>query len=235
MDTSYRTKIYRKYFDFLAQYGQKNDICEELDYRSKIYDLNLKTILPQDKDRKILELGCGSGFFLKYLLNNGYINCSGIDFSEQQISKAADLGIKNVLATDMSKYLRETDAKFGVICLFHVLEHLYKDEIIDLLELIHDRLNLNGMIIVEVPNAGSPILGSHNRYIDFTHEVGFTPTSLQEVLLACGFRRVKIYPVKDVSPYARLFFRILNYFLHSRFTRDEFFEGGLIGVGHKED
>jgi SAM-dependent methyltransferase len=231
---SYREKIYSRYFDFLAKYGQEKELHEELNYRAKIYDINYKTILPEGRNKKILELGCGPGFFLKYLSDHGYNNCQGIDSSEQQIRLAGDLGIRAVTA-DIFGYLLKTSDEFDVICSFHVLEHLFKHEIMHLLELIYDRLDLDGMIIVEVPNAGSPLLGSHNRYIDFTHEVGFTPPSLREVLLASGFVNVKIYPVRDVSLYARFFFKMLNYFLHSRFTKDEFVEGGLIGVGCKKD
>lgn len=234
MESSYRKKIYGRYHHFLAQYGQEREISEEMNYRTRIYDLNYRNILPAEKNKKILELGCGSGFFLKYLENCGYTDCLGIDGSEEQIQRAGYLGVRVAMA-DFFEYLRETPDVFGVICLFHVLEHFFKDEIMNLLELIYDRLSFDGMILIEVPNAGSPLLGSHNRYIDFTHEVGFSPHSLKEVLLASGFMNVKIYPVRDVSPYARLFFRFLNYFLHARFTKDEFFEGGLIGVGHKKD
>jgi hypothetical protein len=98
---------------------------------------------------------------------------------------------------------------------------------------MHDRLKPGGMIIIEVPNAGSPILGSFNMHIDFTHEIGFTAPSLKEVMMACDFKRVAISPVMDASPFARVFFRAVNYILHTRFTRDAFAEGGLIGIGYK--
>jgi len=233
--TLYREKCYSKYVETLTRYSEKKDIQEEFCYRSKIYDLNYKRLLPDNKDSKILELGCGPGYFLKYLENNGYKNCMGVDWSEQQISKALDLQVRNIMNEDLFKFMRETDDKFDLICSFHVLEHLFKDEIIEFLELIHARLNKNGMCIIEVPNTSSPLFGGLGRYIDFTHEVGFTPPSLREVLLVSGFGKIQVLPVKGISPFARLFFKILNYILHSRFTRDMFVEGEIIGVGYKED
>ena len=54
-----------------------------------------------------------------------------------------------------------------------------KDRVLPLLEKISSSLKPDGMAIIDVPNMDW-ILGQHERYMDFTHEVGFTRESLAQ-------------------------------------------------------
>lgn len=234
MNRDHRAKIYGKY-KFFSDSGRLKELDADTPRRFAVYDLNYKGLLPGRKESRILELGCGLGYFQRYLEKNGFLNTLGVDHSGHMLDVAEKLGAKATVKKDIFEYLRETDETFDLICSFHVFEHLFKDEILELAELIHKRLNPGGVLIIEVPNAGSPLLGSHNRYVTLTHEVGFTPTSLKEVFLVNGFEDISVFPVIAKSVYARIFFRITNYLLHSRFTKEEFMEGGLIGIGTKKD
>jgi cyclopropane fatty-acyl-phospholipid synthase-like methyltransferase len=235
MNSSYRDKIYNQYVDTYSIVYHKESLEAELSLRSKLYDINYKTLFPQKSDLNILELGCGPGFFLKYLQNRGYSNYLGIDGSAQQLSLASSMDVKNILNEDIFSFLRTTSRRFDVICSFHVLEHFTKIEIIDLLKLIHKNLNKGGRLIIEVPNSGSPLFGANNRYSEFTHETGFSATSLKELFLFSGFMNVSVLPAKAASLWARVFFRTVNYILHSRFSKDMFIDGELIGIGYKKD
>lgn len=235
MSTSYREKIYKRYVDTYSQVYRKKDYLVEFSHRSALYELNYKTLLPQNKESKILELGSGPGYFLRYLLDKGYKNAFGVDVSGQQTESALQLGINNVAQCDLFGFLMNTSDTYDLICSFHVFEHLFKDEILNLLDLIYKKLNKNGVLFVEVPNAGSPLLGGQGRYGEFTHEVGFTPSSLKEILLITGFNNVDVFPAKGISSFARLFFGISNFFLHSRLSPDMVIEGEIIGLGYKKD
>ena len=66
------------------------------------------------KNSKILEVGCGSGWAGKYLKDNGWTNCTGLDISAPadivgDIHKWKDLGIKK--------------ESFDVIIAFEFIEH----------------------------------------------------------------------------------------------------------------
>lgn len=56
-------------------------------------DLNIIDV-KKNKNKKVLELGCGGGQCSIFLAKNGF-NCSGIDISEKQISYAQQLADKN--------------------------------------------------------------------------------------------------------------------------------------------
>ena len=77
--------------------------------------------------------------------------------------------------------------------LLHTLEHVPRGQVLRLVRMIHGALKPGGKLVVEVPNSEHPVVGSRNRYADFTHTVGFTDLSLRYVLQNCGFSNVTIY------------------------------------------
>ncbi|MEM1973810.1 MAG: hypothetical protein QXN68_03370, partial [Thermoplasmata archaeon] len=77
----YREKIYSRYVETLTRYSEQPNDEQEYVRRKKLYDLNYKKFLPSDKNTKILELGCGKGFFLKYLKEMGYSYIKGVENS----------------------------------------------------------------------------------------------------------------------------------------------------------
>lgn len=79
-----------------------------------------------------------------------------------------------------------------------ILEHVEKDKLDGLLSLIHKALKSGGVAILQVPNMDW-IMAQHERYMDLTHEVGFTRESFGEIL-RLYFRDVTIYPVKYEFP-----------------------------------
>lgn len=229
----YRDKIYSRYVETLTRYSEQLNDEQEYTRRKKLYDLNYKKFLPSDKNSKTLDLGCGKGYFLKYLKEMGYSNIKGVEKSSSQILHALSDVKDYIIVDDMFNYLKNSSESFDVITLFHVLEHLFKDEILDLLELVYQRLKEDGMLIIEVPNAGSPLFGGNSRFSEFTHEVGFTPSSLKEIILHNGFKNITVFPIKGVSPIAKIFFNFINFFIHSRFSKDIFIEGEIFAVGWK--
>jgi hypothetical protein len=75
-----------------------------------------------------------------------------------------------------------------------VLEHIPKDRIVLLMELVRSRLLPGGVLIAKTINAANPILGAHSRYNDFTHELSWTEESLRQVLRQAGFSTVEVLP-----------------------------------------
>lgn len=73
----------------------------------------------------------------------------------------------------------------------NVVEHLHKEEIIQLFKACHRALRPLSCLVLSTPNAES-LWGVALRYADFTHEVCFGPKSLCQVLYACGFRRALV-------------------------------------------
>ncbi len=190
----YRKKIYKKY---LSTDGLSEEKIKKL-YNSTFYlDENIKANLPQNKEARILDLGCGFGRFLKYLKDNGYKNVYGVEIGKEQNQFLKDKGF-NIIQSDILEYLKNTNEKFDFITLFDILEHFTKSEIVELLPLLKNILNDNGVLIVRVPN-GEAMFKGGIMYGDFTHETFFTAKSLKQIFNLFGFSKVDVYPTYPIK------------------------------------
>lgn len=143
-------------------------------------------------DRKVLDLGCGGGEFLDFLAQHGYSAAGGIDYSEEQIARCHARGLHRVeQVADAHHFLRQHQGEFDCVVMNDVLEHIPKTQCVRLLEDIRTALGSGGRCVVKVPNAAN-VFGLVARYLDFTHEIAFTETSLRQVLLAAGYSDVKV-------------------------------------------
>ena len=66
-----------------------------------------------------------------------------------------------------------------------------------MLDIIYESLVPGGRVLISAPNAQS-LFGAGMVSIDFTHEQGFTPTSLAQVLRVCNFVDVEVYGERPI-------------------------------------
>lgn len=149
----------------------------------------LRDWLPSDSGARIADLGCGGGRALFGLTRLGYTNCSGVDLSESQLRVARTV-CSRVELGDAIAYLRSSEETFDLLLSFDVIEHLSKENALELLRLCFERLAPGGRLILQTPNASSPFFGDV-RYGDFTHEIAFTPRLLATLMTRAGFRDVE--------------------------------------------
>jgi 2-polyprenyl-3-methyl-5-hydroxy-6-metoxy-1,4-benzoquinol methylase len=148
--------------------------------------------LPRDRAACVLDLGCGGGEFLEYLTTLGYRNVEGLDLSAEQVARCKERGLSAVSQVeDTEAYLRGHHGSFDCVTLNDVLEHLPKERCIPVLREIREALTADGNVIIKVPNLSSAF-GPVARYLDFTHELGFTEHSLEQVLRVAGYRTVEL-------------------------------------------
>ncbi len=189
----YRDKFYSKYVSTQTSqlYGEVN--LEDIKNQFPVWQKYFGRFLPEDKNAKILDFGCGNGGFVYWLQQIGYQNTEGIDISEEQVEFAGKLGIRNIYCI---KDINSVD-KYNLIFMKDVLEHFNKEEILVLLEKIYKALKNGGFLIIQIPNAESPFSG-RIRYGDFTHEVSFTKSSISQALLVSRFKNINIYSQQPV-------------------------------------
>jgi 2-polyprenyl-3-methyl-5-hydroxy-6-metoxy-1,4-benzoquinol methylase len=194
---NYREKLYSTYVSSHTKplYGEA--ILEGIKKQYPVWKRYFKRFLPDDKDAKILDIGCGNGGFVYYLKNLGYRNSSGIDISLEQVEAAKKLGIKDVECADAMSFLKDKKELYDLIVARDLLEHFTKDEIMDVLSLTFNSLKLGGPAVIQAPNAQNLFSGIL-RYGDFTHEIAFTKDSLNQILRAAGFNEVAFYPTGPV-------------------------------------
>ena len=102
---------------------------------------------------KILDYGCGPGFLLQKLLAAGF-HAAGLDTSDDTRQTVAEKfkGEQTFLGVFDQAELLNTDLRFDAITIIEVVEHLYDEQLDDLIAVIKKLLNPGGRIIVTTPN-----------------------------------------------------------------------------------
>ena len=140
MDT-YNSKYYEPLEQMMAIRHQ---------YMSKILrDHSGQDIYDFFKNKKILDLGCGTGEFLNNYYGMG-AECSGIDIENNfKIKNKINFKLINIEA---NKFLKNCKKKFDVIFLFEFLEHLEEQDKYQLFENLTKNLNKNAYIFISTLN-----------------------------------------------------------------------------------
>jgi 2-polyprenyl-3-methyl-5-hydroxy-6-metoxy-1,4-benzoquinol methylase len=182
----------RLYKGYVSSGQAANDLGNRREFKDKDYPYLVKlirTYVPHDHSVRIADLACGHGALLFCLKQLGYSNIQGIDISEQQVKLAHEMGMTEIQCRDIVAFLKQERDSLDVIFMMDILEHLKKDELINLLDDVNQALRVGGTVIIHVPNAEG-IHGMRIRYGDLTHENCFTSQSIRQALQTCGFQNV---------------------------------------------
>ena len=148
-----------------------------------------------EKNKKVLDIGCASGYLASFLKEKGCI-VEGVDTDSESIKEAMNYCKAYVL--DISK--EDIKGEYDVIILGDILEHLeYPDKILSKLK---ENLNKDGYIVISLPNIVNiyprlKILFGHFDYeeigiFDKTHLKFFTRKSLRELISNTGYKIEKL-------------------------------------------
>lgn len=141
---------------------------------------------------KILDIGCGNGRFLKYLLNYGKYELYGTEMegnSANRTSKIPEIKLK-IGSLNQNDFL---DNYFDAISLFHVFEHL--TEPLQTIEIIKKILKPGGIVVFSFPNISSlqsKIFKGKWLHLDPPrHLFFFSPNDFINIMQTNGFDVVK--------------------------------------------
>ncbi len=178
---------YEKYYYSIMNKNIDDNYESIIEY---YYNL-IKGILPEDKNAKILDVGCGKGYLLMTLKHFGYQNIQGIDIDKGQIEGCKALSLPGIYVPDTITFLADHDEEYDLVFLCDVLEHIRKDDTITFAQSIQKTIKKDGLLFCKVPNANN-IIASRYRYNDWTHHTSFTEVSLAFVLYNAGFKEVNV-------------------------------------------
>jgi methionine biosynthesis protein MetW len=102
-----------------------------------------------EKGSKVLDIGCGDGTNLKYLINEKGIEGYGIDISQTAVNMAKSKGIDAYVKDISSAEFKLVD-KFDYIILSEILEHIPNPEEL----IIKIKNNFKKSLLVSIPNIG---------------------------------------------------------------------------------
>lgn len=185
--------------------------------------------LPESKDARILDFGCGWGQNLMRLWCAGYRFLEGVDISPDQaeLANRAAGGRIRVHAADGREFLALRHSHYDLITLISVLEHFPATDAVALLDRVRHALVPGGRVVVFVPNMAN-LTSAWIHHSDLTHRTGFTELSLAQALEQAGFEDHRFVTSlgwnpaewRPWRPWRGLAFReLLNVGLHRAFYR----------------
>jgi 2-polyprenyl-3-methyl-5-hydroxy-6-metoxy-1,4-benzoquinol methylase len=92
-------------------------------FRKLVLKQSLFNELVTDKNKKILDLGCGSGAFLRYLASRGFRNLYGAE-PDVELAKRIPSGVAIEVRNCRAENLAFEDCTFDVVHIYKVLHHL---------------------------------------------------------------------------------------------------------------
>ena len=131
---------------------------------------------------RLLEVGCGSGFFLLEARLRGFQDVRGIEPSQAAAAQAAP-ELRSRIVCDVLRPGLFADSTFDVICMFQVFDHLPDPN--SALETCLRMLRPGGLMLALNHDAGSfsaRLLGERSPIIDIEHTYLYDVPSMQRML-----------------------------------------------------
>lgn len=136
--------------DYISHTNFKRNLFEKAYHTVRNISLKQKLKLINSfnsEEKKLLDIGCGTGAFLKTALDNGW-QISGIEPNKKARTIANETCDGFIYNTDKLESYK--DQSFDVISLWHVLEHLPNLE--KQVSILKKLLKPNGTLVIAVPN-----------------------------------------------------------------------------------
>ncbi len=140
----------------------------------------LSNYLPVKRERRILEVGCGTGGNLEFLSTYG--NVYAIEPDDEAIAMAGKRGLCHVVKGSFPDDI-PFEGGFDLICMLDVLEHM--DDDLGALESVGKKLSPGGKVLITVPSC--KFLWSEHD-VALHHKRRYGKKQLMRLLEISGFR-----------------------------------------------
>ena len=190
-----------EYFNYSPTYSRRED------------DLKIVKQVQKIKSKgRVLEIGCGNGFFLKEFQELGY-DCIGIEPSPKAAQFANTVNKLNVKHGFLDSKSFEVES-FDIILLMDVIEHLYKPN--ELIELCNKFLKKRGILVIltgDIESKNAKLWKQKWFYLySWEHISFFNEKSIRFLLEKNGFKIYNYFSIPHTGSnfYNTIRFNLLN-------------------------
>jgi 2-polyprenyl-3-methyl-5-hydroxy-6-metoxy-1,4-benzoquinol methylase len=183
--------------------GLVNNLYHLVRNRTLVSKYHLLKIHTGQKKGKLLDIGAGTGAFVRFMNQQGW-SSEGIEPDSTARVVALEQNQTELLSAEALESL--LPAQYDAITLWHVLEHVH--ELYPYLHRIRDLLKPGGVVFIAVPNYSSydgKKYGAYWAAYDVPrHLYHFSPNSILWLLKATGFQWKEMIPMWYDSYYISL-------------------------------
>ncbi len=136
--------------DYISHSDTREGLINKLYHQARQYMLSRKYNLVRrlTAGKKLLDVGCGTGYFPDFMSNKGY-EVLGVEVDEEARSFGRKhFGLTILPPEDLQN--GKIKSTFDVISLWHVLEHLH--DLHHFMDVFRDLLEDDGYLLIAVPN-----------------------------------------------------------------------------------
>lgn len=224
-------KLYSKAY-FNNEIQTNRAVIPKNQVKRLVYILRKLTLAPGDK---ILEIGCGLGFFLKLATDHG-LKAQGVEISSFAATYGRQNFNVNIYNGELDGFQCE-DRSFSAIVMFDLLSHLYNPRVF--LKRIYRLLKEDGFLVMRVGDkTGFFEKFNQKRWSAPEHVYHFTYRTLSRILKESGFSVIAYDPAFDSGfPYLpncssnkwlRYMFIVVNKILNKIFMSIRFMDDHFI-------
>ena len=175
--------------------------AQEAQFAGETYARYLRGVLPLAPARdRLLEIGCGSGFFLDRALDLGFAEVCGVEPSLDAV-EAASPRVRDAIRVDGFRDGLFPEGHFSVVCGFQVFDHLANPN--EILQSCRRILRPGGLILLIHHDAGAwthRLLGERSPIIDVEHIYLYDRRTMARILAKNGFEILRVFSVQNRYP-----------------------------------
>jgi len=177
---------------------EEESVCARVTYARYVGES-----LPLVKGRtRMLEIGCGNGFFLEKALELGFAEVHGVEPSRQAV-EAASPAVRGRIKNELFQEGLYPPGSFSLVCGFQVLDHLTRPN--EALRACRALLEPGGLALFINHDVGAwtnRILGERSPIIDIEHTYLYDKKTMVRIFCKNGFEVLRVFPVRNEYPLA---------------------------------
>jgi len=202
--SEYQIGKYYQSEEYISHSDTKKGFINKIYHIVRTYTLKgkLDLIRKYSSGTRLLDIGCGTGYFLKYAKENGY-TVTGME-PDVTARKLAEKNLSQEIFSDI--FSIEPNEQVDAITMWHVLEHVHQLQ--ETLLKLKSLLKSKGTLIIAVPNPESYDAQFYKEYwaaYDVPrHLYHFNQKSMQVLLQTYGFKLIATKPMYFDSYYVSM-------------------------------